>query len=193
MKKILTNILSSIVIVCCMLQFSYAQNTTDPLTLPPLTALITDYSTVLEPSTLSGLNEQAFTIQQETTAQIATVLFPNRNGNELFDIGMRLFRESGIGQEDKNNGILLVIATEEKKLRIIVGYGLEGTIPDILARDLIESQLRPLINEGKRAEAISTYQSFVAQKIRDEGIHSAEEMNNYPLSIRDLLFFFVWA
>lgn len=181
------------ILVSATLGFSVAQ-TIDPLTFPPLTALVTDYSAVLDSSTISGLNTQAFAIEQETTAQIVTVLFPNRNGNELFDIGMRLFRESGIGQAEKNNGILLLIATEEKKLRIIVGYGLEGTIPDILARNLIESQLRPLVNEGKRSEAITIYQSFVAQRIRDEGVQPATlNPNSYQLSIQDLLFFVIRA
>ncbi|MDP2670049.1 MAG: TPM domain-containing protein [bacterium] len=117
------------------------------MTLPPLTQLVTDYSNVFDTNTLSGLNEKALTLEKQTSAQVAAVLFPHRQGNELFDIGMRLFRESGIGQEGKNNGILLLIATDEKKLRIIVGYGLEGTVPDIAASNLIENTLRPLVDE----------------------------------------------
>lgn len=86
-------------------------------------------------------------IQTETSAQIASALFPHRNGNELFDIAMRWFRESGIGQQGLNNGMLLVIATEEKKLRIVTGHGLEGLFPDIRIRMLIEEKLRPLVEQ----------------------------------------------
>ena len=56
---------------------------------------------------------------------MVVVFIPSRNGNELFDIGMKIFSDNKLGQKEKNNGILLVIATEEKKIRIITGYGLE--------------------------------------------------------------------
>ena len=129
-----------------------AQNTVNPITLPPLTNLVTDYSAVLDSTVLSWLNNEAFAIQQQTSAEIASVLFPNRNWNELFDIGMRLFRESGVWSAEKNNGLLLLIATEEKKLRIIVGYWLEWLFPDIWIRDLIETKIRPLVNEWQRKQ-----------------------------------------
>jgi uncharacterized protein len=53
------------------------------------------------------------------------VLFPHRQGNELIDIGMNIFNTNGIGQKHKDNGLLLLISTDEKRIRIVVGYGLE--------------------------------------------------------------------
>ena len=86
----------------------------------------------------------------------------------MYDIGIRLFRESGIGQKEKSNGMLLLIATDEKKLRIMVGYGLEGTFPDIWARTLIESQLRPAVNNGEREKALRLYLEAANQRLIQE-------------------------
>lgn len=195
MKKYLYSLF---VFLACVQIFSsvpsFWQTTVDPLTLPQLTALVTDYSNVLDWLTLSWLNNDAFIIEQATSAQIASVLFPNRNGNELFDIGMRLFRESGIGQADKNNWLLLLIATEEKKLRIIVGYWLEWVFPDIRVRDLIESQLRPAINEEQRATAITLYhQAIQSRLLEDWWSETWVQAENYTPTIRDVLFFFIWS
>ena len=171
------------------------QSPIDPLTLPPLTALVTDYSNVLATDTLSWLNSQALTIEQQTTAQIASVLFPHRNGNELFDIGIRLFRESGIWTAETNNWLLLLIATDEKKLRIIVGYWLEWVFPDIRARDLIESTLRPLVDSAQRVSALEAYHQAVQHRLEEVWADSTSWIptNNYALSIRDLWFFLLWC
>lgn len=59
---------------------------------------------------------------------------------------MKVFRDNNIGQKDKNNGLLLLIATDEKKIRIIVGYGLEGSMPDGLASNIIKDNIRPRVN-----------------------------------------------
>lgn len=67
---------------------------------------------------------------------------------------MRLFSRTGIGQKGTNNGILLAIATDEKKIRIVTGYGLEGDIPDVLASDFIETTIRPNVNSGNYTQAI---------------------------------------
>ena len=169
-----------------------AQNTVNPITLPPLTNLVTDYSAVLDSTVLSWLNNEAFAIQQQTSAEIASVLFPNRNWNELFDIGMRLFRESGVWSAEKNNGLLLLIATEEKKLRIIVGYWLEWLFPDIWIRDLIETKIRPLVNEWQRKQAITAYHQSVLERLQTEPEEAAMNNEEIALTIRDLLCFIVW-
>jgi len=103
---------------------------------------------VLSADALQELRSLATIYQAQTSNELAAVLIPNRNGNELFDISMKIFRENKIGDDQKNNGVLLVISTEEKKLRITVGYGLEGVFPDVAASEVIEKYLRPLVNAG---------------------------------------------
>jgi len=121
MKKIT----SLLVILSLCISFVSAQNQIHPMYLPKLTQQVTDFSTVLTPYQIDKINTTAKSYEDETSNQLFVVLFPHRQGNELIDIGMKVFDDNGIGQQDKNNGLLLLISTEEKKIRIVVGYGLE--------------------------------------------------------------------
>jgi uncharacterized protein len=95
------------------------------MNLPVATNYVSDFSNVLSADQLHELNTLAQEYENKTSHQLFVALFPHRNGYELFDIGMKIFGDNRIGQKGKDNGLLLVIATEEKKIRIIVGYGLE--------------------------------------------------------------------
>lgn len=138
----------------CLFPFVVQAQSVDPMKLPPITQYVNDFSNTLDSATLSGLNAEAKNYETKTTNQMVVVLFPNRNGRELADIGLKIFRDNKIGQAKKNNGVLLLIATGEKKIRIVTGYGLEGDIPDVLASDIIEKNVRPAVNDGKMADAI---------------------------------------
>lgn len=150
----------------------------NPLGLPKLTGYVEDFSNVLSPTDLAGLRQMAGDYEAKTTVQMAAVLIPNRGGNELFDIGMKVFRDNKLGQKGKNNGILLVIATEEKKIRIITGYGLEGDIPDVLASDFIEKSIRPFVNEGKFGEAVRIFFERTTKAIGTDEGKKAQEAND---------------
>lgn len=140
----------------------------DPMAFPLLQQYVSDFSDVLMPHELTTLNSRAIQLEKETSAQIVTVLFPHRQGNELIDIGLKLFRVNQLGQKDKNNGLLLLIATEEKKIRIVVWYGLEWDIPDVLASDIIEHTIRPLVNSGNFAAAVNAYYERVGAILRGD-------------------------
>lgn len=137
----------------------------DPMNLGKLTNYVVDYSNTLSSEQVTAFNERARIYEEQTTNQIAVALIPNRNGNELYDIWLKIFRETALWQKEKNNGLLLVIATEEKKIRIVVWYGLEGDVPDVLANNIIEESIRPLVNEGKFAEAVQIYYERVTAAI----------------------------
>lgn len=146
--------------------FSFAQNTND--TWYNLTNFVTDTTNILSVEQLTQLNAQAQTIKEATSNEIATLLIPNRNGKELYDIALEVFRTNGIGTEKNNNWVLLIISTEEKKLRIMVGYGLEWALPDVLANQIIENELRPLLNSWLIYETVQTYISTVSKAIEWE-------------------------
>lgn len=90
--------------------------------LPPLEQYVTDFAGVLNQPTIDELNQNAFNYYNISGHQFVAVLIPDRQGNELFDISLKLFNDNGIGSKEDNDGLLLVIATEEKKIRIMVGY-----------------------------------------------------------------------
>ncbi|MDR0607649.1 MAG: TPM domain-containing protein [Candidatus Peribacteria bacterium] len=88
-------------------------------TLPKLERYITDFTNTLTTDELNELEAIAENYAEKTTNQLVAVVIPDRQGRELFDIGIKLFNENGIGSQT-NNGLLLLVANEEKKIRIIV-------------------------------------------------------------------------
>lgn len=136
----------------------------NPLTLPHLDQYINDFSWVLPEAKRRELNEVFAKHEQQTTEQVVVVLFPHRQWNELLDIGLQLFNENGIGQKNLNNGLLLIIATEEKKIRIITGKGMELKYTEMWCRDIIENSLRPLLNEGRYEELLTRWKQLVTNQ-----------------------------
>ena len=129
----------------------------NPMQLPKFEYFVNDYSNVLTKNEFSELNELAKSIEQNSGHQVVTLLFPNREGNELFDIAIKAFNENKIWDKERNDGLLLAIATEEKKIRIVVWYGLESKIPDLLASQIIEEVIRPEVNNGNFCEAVKKF------------------------------------
>ena len=129
----------------------------NPMELPKFEYFVNDYSNVLTKNEFSELNELAKSIEQNSGHQVVTLLFPNREGNELFDIAIKAFNGNKIWDKERNDGLLLAIATEEKKIRIIVWYGLEWDIPDLLASQMIEEQIRPRVNSWDFHQAIKNF------------------------------------
>ncbi|MDD3262746.1 MAG: TPM domain-containing protein [Candidatus Absconditabacteria bacterium] len=152
----------------------FAQSDFDPMNMPKITQYVVDYSNVLDQSSLQQLSSLGEAYNSSTSNQFVAVLFPNRNGNELFDIGMKLFNENQIGQAGKNNGLLLLISTEEKKIRIIVGYGLEGDLPDALVKRIIENDIRPLVDKGDFAGAVNAFYQRCSEAIANDEASSIE-------------------
>lgn len=142
---------------------SSAQSTTYTLT-----NFITDTANVLTNEQLNELNSIASGFQTQTSHEIAALFIANRNGRELYDITLETFRNNGIGTKEHNNGVLLVISTEEKKLRIMVWYGLEWALPDVYLSSLLENKLRPLLNSWNYYELVKLYQQEIITTIQSE-------------------------
>jgi len=145
------------IFICLFItSFVFAQDQINPMQLPQLPEYVNDFSHMLTADQLSGLNTLAYDYNTTTTNQIITVVFPHRQWNELIDIALKIFKDNGIGQEKTDNGLLLVIASEEKKIRILVGYWLEWVYPDLMASQVIED-IRPLVNSGDFYGAVKLF------------------------------------
>ena len=135
-------------------------NEINPLQLPKFQYFVNDYAGVLSQEESETLNQLAEATEKATKHQIVTVLFPHREGNELFDIALKAFNDNGIGDKERNDGLLLAIATEEKKIRIMVWYGLEWEVPDLVASKIIENLIRPEVNNWNFYQAVKNFYSF---------------------------------
>ena len=156
MKKIWLLILRILTIIS---SFSSASSI-DPMNLPKFTHFVNDYSNVFTEEQRLELGMLAKNIETNSGYQIVTVLFPHREGNELFDIALKAFNENKIWDKERNDGLLLAIATEEKKIRIVVWYGLEDKIPDLLAKQIIETLIRPEVNNWNFHQGIKNFYNF---------------------------------
>lgn len=118
------------------------------------TSFVSDYANVIDEETKSALIQQIRALEASTTDQIAVVTVLSLDGGDINIESANLFKKWGIGQKDKDNGILFLIAVQDKKMRIEVGYGLEGDLPDSSTFHIIEYEVKPFFKEGKYSEGI---------------------------------------
>src|SRR5215510_9002444 len=96
------------------------------LDFPRLTGRVVDEAGILDPQTKAALEQKLADFEAKTTGQFVVVTLKSLQGTSIEDYGYQLGRAWGIGQKDKNSGVLLIVAPNERKVRIEVGYGLEG-------------------------------------------------------------------
>jgi uncharacterized protein len=111
-------------------------------------AFVKDISDVLSEEQEINLCEFLFKYFDSTSNQIVVLIEPSLEGDDLFTYTNKVGRAWGIGESDKNNGVLLFIATKDRKTRIDVGYGLEGAITDFHSKEIIEDLLLPEFKKG---------------------------------------------
>ncbi len=115
---------------------------------PRLTGRVVDEAGILSDSTCGGLTEMLARHERATGEQVVVVTLKSLQGYAIEDFGYQLGRRWGIGQKDKNTGALLIVAPTEHKIRIEVGYGLEGKLTDATSRTIIERDIVPAFRRG---------------------------------------------
>jgi uncharacterized protein len=134
--------------------FSLTPAFADP-PIPALTGRVVDGAHILDQGTVANLTGQLAGYEQSTTNQVVVVTLPDLQGYPIEDWGLALGRGWGIGQKGKDNGVLLIVAPNEHKVRIEVGYGLEGDLPDATANEIIQSEIIPRFKGGDMAGGVS--------------------------------------
>ncbi|MBI3618705.1 TPM domain-containing protein [Candidatus Peregrinibacteria bacterium] len=121
---------------------------------PPNQGFVTDRAGILTQQQKNDLQQMLRGYQRQTSNEIAVLIIPNLGGEAIEDVGVQVGRAWGIGSKQKNNGILLLISMEERTMTIQVGYGLEGAVPDLTAKGIIDRDITPLFRAGKYHEGI---------------------------------------
>jgi uncharacterized protein len=130
----------------CIALAAIGQESFDPdqlLKKPAPGRLVNDYTNTLTPDQLADLEGRLQAFDKESSTQIAVVLVPTLNGRGISDYNVELGRAWGVGNKKYNNGVVLLIAKQDRKMDIAVGYGLEGELTDLTAQQIITQEIRP--------------------------------------------------
>ncbi len=110
---------------------------------PPLTGRVVDLGGFLDSTTEAQLSQQLEAHDNASSNQLVVVTLPDLQGYTIEEFGYQLGRHWGIGQKGEDNGVLLIVARAERKIRIEVGYGLEGTLTDAISSNIITTVIQP--------------------------------------------------
>ena len=125
-----------------------ASSATAAPTFPKLTGRVVDEAHILPAATVSDLTAKLQALETKTSRQLVVATIPSLQGYEISDYGYQLGRAWGIGQKGLNNGVLLIVAPTEHKVRIEVGYGMEGVITDAFSSVVLQTQVLPKFKAG---------------------------------------------
>ena len=117
-------------------------------TFPALTGRVVDGAGLLSPEDRDALTSELKALEDRSSDQLVVVTLPSLQGYPIEDFGYQLGRHWGIGKAELNNGVLLIVAPNERKVRIEVGYGLEPILTDALTRIIIENGILPRFRAG---------------------------------------------
>jgi uncharacterized protein len=135
-------VILAITVLCTGLAFA-------ALTFPVLTGRVIDEAGLLTSAERQSLTDMLAAYEQKTTNQVVVVTLKSLQGTSIEDYGYQLGRHWGIGQKGKDNGALLIVAPNERKVRIEVGYGLEGELTDAASKLIIENIIVPAFKSGQ--------------------------------------------
>lgn len=114
----------------------------------PATAFVNDFTNTLSAGQKEELNNKLTRFSSETSNEIAIAIISSLDGDTIEDYAVKLFEDWKIGQAKEDNGILLLVSLDDKKMRIEVGYGLEGALPDAASYQIINNTLKPAFQTG---------------------------------------------
>jgi len=150
------------------------------LVLPPApTARLNDYAGLLNPAERVRLETLLTDRERATGTQMAIAVFKSLDGENLEDVANRLFQQWRLGQKKLDNGVLLIVFVDDRKLRIEVGYGLEGVLPDAEASQIIRGVVAPRFREQRYADGLEAATVAVFERIKP-GSTPSDELKRVP-------------
>ncbi len=130
--------------------------------------LVNDYANILSADQLSTLEQKLIDLDNTTSTQIAVVIVPNLGGNDVSDFNVKLLRAWGVGGKKNNNGVVLLISVEDRKLNIATGYGVEGALPDITCKHIIDDEIVPHFKGKDYYRGVSNGANAIVQAVKGE-------------------------
>ena len=160
----------SLLFLLCFLHQSGASAENIKLPAPIGDIYVQDFAKVLTDAETAEIRSLGRTIEDQTTAQISVLTVDSIGESTMEEFANEAFRKYGIGNETQNNGVLLVMAVTDRLIRIEVGYGLEGRIPDGKAGRILDQNAMPYLQNGQYNKAIlETYKVLANEVLAEYG------------------------
>ncbi|MCH8014886.1 MAG: TPM domain-containing protein, partial [Candidatus Dadabacteria bacterium] len=168
------------VLVC---SFSFGQDFPER---PNPPKLVNDFANVLDDREELTLEKKLVAYNRKTSTQIAVVTINSLNGNEIGDYSFRLAEEWGIGGKGKDNGVLILVALEDRKMFIATGYGMEGVIPDAIAKRIVENYMKPNFRNNNYYKGIDDATSIIIGLA--SGQYKADQIRTKKIGLSRFIF-----
>ncbi len=130
--------------------------------------LVNDFTNTLSSQQIAQLEQKLIAFDDSTSNQIAVVLVKTVGDYDINEYALELGRKWGVGSQGKNNGVILLVAIGDRKLSIQTGYGLEGALPDIYTKRIIENDIKPYFKEGNYYQGIEAGTNSIISLIKGE-------------------------
>jgi uncharacterized protein len=153
--------------VYCLL-FTATLNAQDIPAKPNPPRLVNDFVMKLSPAEREALEQKLRGYADSTSTQITVVVVKNTGESDPYDYAMKIAKDWGVGQKDKNNGLVLLWATETRKLRIVTGRGMEATITDAISKRIINTILKPYFQAGQFYQGLDEATSEIMRRASGE-------------------------
>ena len=176
-------VLASVLLLLCT-ALAQAQAPSAPRSVfPALTGRVVDTAKLIDAATKDRLDGMLAAHEAATSDQVVVVTLPSLGGMAVEDFGYQLGRSWGIGQRGKDNGVLLIVSRDDRKLRIEVGYGLEGKLTDADAAVIINQTITPAFRRNDYAGGIEQGVAAILQRLDPPLISDAPSDHAHPAPV----------
>lgn len=159
--------LPTLIGLCALALAAFAQSSTP---IPPLTSPVVDITGTLSASEIAQLEQQAHALQQRKGSQLQILIISTTRPDTIEQYAQRVFDEWKLGRSNVDDGVLLLVAKDDREVRIQPGYGLEGAIPDITAGRIVQEYLVPKFRAGDFAGGIGDASAQLVRLIDGEAL-----------------------
>lgn len=134
------------------------------------TGHVNDFAGVMVASDVSALEQELINFKKETSREVAVAIVPTIGDEAIENYSNLLFREWGVGDKNLNNGVLFVVAVNDRKMRIEVGYGLEGALTDVESKYILNEIATPYFKAGHYSEGVVAAIQKIKEAVRGEAV-----------------------